>query len=162
MGKRFLMGICLFLLSLTVGGQDTHVETDGIHKAEALWSRVDLQTFNRNLVLELKLSDADAALFLQYVRPVFVQYRSRFFEEASQGHLQESDIENFLQQLRSEYLAAYAGFQADKVNFARQYSLSGPQPLALNGPCTNVDFENGTTSGWMGSTGEACTNPTPC
>jgi len=132
------------------------------HDLEDLWESVDLESIQAEPIAKYALKGKDVSLWLQFIAQKMDRAQFLFFQKGARGEISNTDINAYIATKRAEVEAYYQQFNLVKNTL----SLVPPRkfsPLKINGPCTNIGFEDG-TSGWTGFTGSAeCgRNPSPC
>ena len=98
------------------------------------------------------ISKEDITNFSAYYSELLGSDRGNLFKSVEDGGVNDANTIAYVNSMISKYVSFYEQFkklspedrathQADAVN--------PPWPGACNASCTNVDFENGTLSGWM-------------
>ncbi|MEO8760809.1 MAG: PKD domain-containing protein [Bacteroidia bacterium] len=114
-------------------------------------------------------------LFVFFLASVFVrgqvkvyEYHSEDFNEAKITEILEASKQKGtkdweIQKLK-EHLYKRLENQKTYVSSGNNLRTIGtpPEPMAANGPCTNIGFENNTTSGWTLTSGDINSTTLPC
>lgn len=160
--------IVLIGINMPVFGQNSTNDVgqevpDAIHRAEKVWGLMNLFSLVDEVTLSPQINKADRSLFEYYLRQKVDKDMSRFFFIVPLDSINETNWQTIRDEKKQEYLASYADFLTQKTDLALRRAASDNQVLVKNGPCTNIGFDNGTTSGWQASTSTYCTgrvNPT--
>ena len=132
---------------------------DKAHQAEALWVDFNIESLKNEIVDSLKIKRVDANNFFIYLKPLFYNDKINFFQEVSASKITSSNLNDYYKEKKNTYIKYYSKYQVSAKTMVQSNSLT---TQSINGPCTNMDFEDGTLNGWDGSTGQACTDPDPC
>lgn len=161
--RIFLCSFSLFFLPGQIIAQTSSLEiANPKHEAEDLWASIDELTIRKQIIHQTNIPSADIELFMKFITYQFPEERSQFFKDAEIGKITSSNIQEYAAALTQKYINTYPLFLIYKTQFAIQQSAVNNLPLSINGPCENVDFEDGTTTGWQGFTGLACQQTQPC
>jgi len=161
---RGIFNTCIVfgLLSLNLNAQTSSVE-NLTHEAEDLWASIDLIKLRKDITAATQIPVSELDLFFKFIHQQYPDDRSDFFKEAETGAITRLNLQEYVNAITLKYINSYPDFLKVKSTFAIQQETSAVNlPLSVNGPCENIGFETGTTTGWQGATGNACTNPTPC
>jgi len=157
--------LCLFSLLLFSGeiiAQNTPIETGAKHEAEELWASIDKLSIRKQILQQTHIPTEDIDLFMMFIAYQYPEDQSQFFKNAEQGVITSSNIDEYVALLTQKYISTYELFLSNKIQFALKQRSVNNLPQAINGPCTNVDFEDGTMNGWETFTGRACQQTIPC
>ncbi len=145
-----------------------HSVSDSIlsyEQAEELWGTIDFTTMQSEVANSLGLSIMESALFWQYLQPEIYQNQLAFLN----GGYKTVTLLNFPQyttNLEQSYITLYPDFLNNQAIFIQQVAQQNAanNTTQVNGPCTNMGFQSGTTSGWTTYSGTACgaANLLPC
>jgi gliding motility-associated-like protein len=161
---RCIFNSCIVfcLLSINLNAQTSVVENPK-HEAEDLWASIDLIKLRKDITAATQIPASDLDLFFKFLQQQYPDQRSDFFKQAERGNITQSNLLEYVNEMTLKYINSYPDFLKVKSVFALQQENSTINlPLSVNGPCENIGFETGTTTGWQGATGNACTSPTPC
>ncbi|HTF82629.1 MAG TPA: hypothetical protein VL947_12920, partial [Cytophagales bacterium] len=122
--------------------------TQHIHKELPDSAYFDFLRLKTELLPILHINAEDVQEYLHDKEGFFASF---LIQNAHLGMQQKFDL------IKKELIASYPDYVTHKKTYIPQ-----PAPTVVNGPCTNIDFENGTTSGWQGTTGIACNRDQPC
>jgi gliding motility-associated-like protein len=130
--------------------------------AEDLWQSVDFIAIKKNIQAQTGISNLEIDLYMKFLEQQFPEERSDFFKRAEQGEIVQLNLQDYINSLLQKYLNTYTYYLTVKNKFESEQNQNVYKPLSYNGPCENIDFENGTTSGWQGAIATACENVNPC
>src|SRR6187402_2075879 len=99
---------------------------------------------------------------MKFLELKFPEEQSDFFRKAEIGEITQLNLPAYTDALLQKYLATYSYYLTVKTEFANQQNQNIYKPLSYNGPCENIGFEDGTTTGWQGSIATACEAVRPC
>lgn len=126
-----------------------------IHTERIAGLGCDYDKLKSRVCERLQISKEDSLLFFKYKEDDV----ATFFWTHNREISDSSDLENFNNLLEDDLVSGYPIYQNIKDSLINLQ----PAPLVVNGPCNNMDFETGTTTGWQGLTASACTTSTvPC
>ncbi len=186
--KAVFLGIlCTFPVVLR--GQDHavhshHYPDSSKNKAELLWHNTFLPQLSEAIREATHAGQEEIDRYLMYVNPQLQLYLREFFEGVVQGRVNETNIPILVSEKAASYIIGYTDFakQSRSALFQNRPNPTHSSsrfltrtdgdvaplgkdrdilPLGANEPCTNVDFEEGTTRGWNGWLGRASTTPDP-
>jgi gliding motility-associated-like protein len=108
-----------------------------------------------------------ASVFVKAQEAQMFSYPSSEFNEATIIKILDESKKKGTQQWEIERLKQhlYKRLEKQKNNAAlgaNQKNLMPPSPMAANGPCTNIGFDNGSISGWTANSGNINGVTLPC
>ncbi|WP_018343099.1 gliding motility-associated C-terminal domain-containing protein [Cytophaga aurantiaca] len=148
--------VLLLLFSVNLFGQNRK------HLAEDLWQSIDFISIKKKIQYQTGLSNLEIDLYMKFLDQKFPEERSDFFRKVELGEVTELNLPDYTNALIEKYVNTYSFYVTVKDEFEEQQNQNVYKPLSYNGPCENIDFENGTTSGWQGAIATACENVRPC
>lgn len=158
--NSIILGILVLSFPFCLSAQNlqdpSHDSEDLVHQSEDFWASIDFVKFKRELGQSLKISGSDLNLFYLYLEPYIHEDRVDFFSNAPFGGIPVSDFSSYIASMKQKYIALYPEFVKVKDAFAMEREALDNKPLEINGPCTNIGFENGNLNGWKLETGTAC------
>ena len=160
--RVFFGCLVILFLSLTLNAQEAPSDENPKHLAEDLWESIDMIAMRKQIMAKTQISQDDIELFMKFLMYKYPDERPDFFKQVEFGTITQTNIGQYVDAMTQRYINTYPEFLKQKSAFAIKQSASPNMPLAINGPCENVDFESGTTAGWQGFTGNACQNVIPC
>lgn len=126
-----------------------------IHSERIMGLSCDYDKLKSRVCGILQISREDSLLFFKYKE----DHVATFFWTHNREILDSSDLKKINNLLEDDLVKGYTTFQ----NIKDSLSNLRPVPMVVNGPCNNMDFETGTTTGWQGLTASACTTSVvPC
>ena len=137
--------------------------SDGLEEAEKLWMSINFMQMEKEITSALGLSLMDATVFWEYLRPAIRQDQFSFLNGGYQS-VNAATLPQYVNGLKQSYINQYSSFLSNKASFIEQLALQSANNKIqqVNGPCVNMGFETGDTTGWTTYDAAACTNPTPC
>ncbi len=126
-------------------------------QAEVLWNDNETK-WESNMLSVLQTTPDELHTFLQYNQTDFFAVRNRFFTKAMSGKMDSGKIAAFFNHLQTKYKALYTTYLYTKQNYPatiashiaeQNYSKNDRRPSGTcPTACNNIDFENGSLSGW--------------
>ncbi len=137
--------------------------SSGLEEAEKLWMSINFMEMQKEITSTLGLSLMDATVFWEYLRPAIRQDQFSFLNGGYQS-VTAATLAQYVNGLKQSYINQYSSFLTNKASFIQQLALQSANNKVqqVNGPCVNMGFETGDTTGWTTYDAAACTNPTPC
>lgn len=139
-----------------------------ILRAEQWLRQVSFLAKADEAILALGLKNEKAEAYRAYLeRSVMAEERYLFIQKVKEQRIVLSNLKAYEHSLTQKYIDRYEGYKLDeKLQVSRLAELKQKgisiTPLGAGEVCRNLDFEEGTTAGWNGFSGYACTSPTPC
>jgi len=176
--RRNFLGVILCLIVFVQNGY-SQVQHDHSHEhagdenaqtlfAEQWLKKVLFSQLVNDAVAALKLNQTKSAAYRQFLeRGPVLEDRYKFIQSVKEGSIKEADLIEYQQALTQRYIDNYPVYKLDAdLQYTRSIELKQKgvtlSPLGAGQTCRNLDFEEGTTIGWEGFSGLACTNPYPC
>jgi hypothetical protein len=144
--SNFLCGILLFSTVLSTA-QNTR---SGEQVEDAVVS------ISKQIAQKLRTQEGinkeDVVAFSAYNSELIGSDRGNLFKNVEDGGINNANTSTYINSMVSKYAALYEQFKKLSPEDRTVHSIdavSPPWPGACNSSCTNIDFENGTLSGWM-------------
>ncbi len=137
-------------------------------RAEQWLQQISFIAKAEEAIVQLRLKNEQAEAYRMYLeRSVIAEERYLFIQKVKDEIIQESNLKAYENSLTQKYIDRYASYKLDEslqVSRLKELKQKGISitPLGAGEVCRNLDFEEGTTAGWNGFSGYACTNPEPC
>jgi gliding motility-associated-like protein len=146
---------CIFLF-LIFSGPFALGQSHSGGDAEVFWGNIDFKSLDKRVSASLKLSKADSQLFFGTYLPTRITFfRSSFYEDFTNGKLNETDLALYPAKLEQLIIKEYPQFISYKENFSKAINLGNTSPNLrteiINGPCTNMAFGQLNFTGWSGN-----------
>src|SRR6185437_85750 len=135
-------------------------------QAEELWGTLNFSAIQSGISGALNLSVAEDTLFWRYLQPEIYEDQLAFLNGGYRS-VTISEFAGYVDSLKQSYISQYPDFVNNMPVFIEQVAqqiAANSTAQTVNPACTNMGFENGTTSGWTTYSGTACgaANLLPC
>ena len=164
----FLLLSTLIVFSSVYGQGHNDKHDSSIVQAERWLQTVDYSKIIEEAIVSIGLKGSEAESYRLYLNRFLVaEDRHLFFQKVKSEGIFDSDDLLYRTALLQKYIKRYSQYKLDEgLSKSRQAELKQKgisiTPLGVGEVCRNLDFEEGTTAGWNGFSGSACTSPTPC
>lgn len=123
-------------------------------EGERLKALIDFKKMEREIMSATRMSHDDYHLFQKFIKVRWMNDEVAFFGKVAKGEITESNLNQYVEELKKSYLLLYPDFLKGKEQLLREDAEEHDKVLVINGPCTNIGFEEGTFNGWAGTYGD--------
>jgi hypothetical protein len=147
--KQFYFSSFTLLLFLKTVFAQSNLSVNEIHLKKSS------EYFYNEISKTTGMSEEEISLFFDYHKDELHKDKMQFIELIKNNPQAENTLNEHTQQLVTKYLILHNKHQWQKSHKPHSpiYYKHNTLPIPANQPCTNIDFENGTTSGWTCYTG---------